>query len=376
MGSWRADDVEQMNAFLNAYKEASGVEILFQPINPPEYNANIRLQLESGTGPDLLYSRSYATGRELYDAGFVADLSDVEGLMQNYTANSRDPWTASDGSPFAVPFAAVSHSMYYNKDIFAANDLAVPTTWDEFLAVCEALKAAGVTPLANGVADEWDILECFFLGMLPNYVGGAEERVKYQNGEKPLNDEAFLAAYTDFAMIAPYLDEIFSAMTYNDSQVMFGSGRAAMFMDGSWTCGTYGDSGLEWSVFAIPARDAADTAVCFHLDMAIAANAASPNLEEAKKFLNWGASEDGANAAGKFMPAVFFPMIELPATIENPHAAEIYALNEGKVTDTRFIWPALTDLYVPMNIEIIKLLKGEVTPQEAADAVQAVFEGL
>lgn len=374
MGSWRADDVTQMNALLNVYKEETGVEILFQPINPPEYNANIRLQLENGSGPDLLYSRSYATGRELYDSGFVADLSDVEGLMQNFTDQSRDPWVASDGKPFAVPFGAVSHAMYYNKDIFAQNNLTVPTTWDEFLAVCEALKTAGITPLANGVADEWDILECFFLGMLPNYVGGAEERIKYQNGEKKLNDEAFVAAYSDFAMVAPYLDENFAAITYNDSQVMFGSGRAAMFMDGSWTCGTYGDTGFEWGVFAIPARNAEDTAVCFHLDVALAANAASPNLEEAKKFLDWVASENGANAAGKYMPAGIFPMIELPVTIDDAHAAEIYALNAGKATDTRFIWPAMTELYVPMNMELIKLLKGETTPQEAADAIQALYE--
>lgn len=374
MGSWRADDVEQMTEFLNVYKEKTGVEILFQPINPPEYNATIRLQLEGGTGPDLLYSRSYATGRELYESGYVVDVSGIEGLMENFVASSREPWLANDGNMFAIPFGAVSHVMYYNQDIFAANNLEVPTTWDEFIAVCEALKAAGITPLANGVADEWDILECFFLGMLPNYVGGAEERAKYQTGEKKLNDENFLAAYTDFAAVAPYLDPNFSAITYNDSQVMFGSGRAAMFMDGSWTCGTYGDPGFAWSVFAIPARDAANTAICFHPDVALTANAASANLEEAMAFLAWVCSVEGANVAAKYLPAGIFPMINAPVEIEDVHASEILALNEGKETDARFIWPTMVDLYSPMNMELIQLLKGEKTPQEVADAVQALIE--
>ncbi|HPB41938.1 MAG TPA: extracellular solute-binding protein, partial [Sphaerochaeta sp.] len=63
MGSWRADDVEQMNRVLAEYKKvAPDVTIRFQPTNPPDYNATLRLQLDSGTGPDLMYARSYAAG--------------------------------------------------------------------------------------------------------------------------------------------------------------------------------------------------------------------------------------------------------------------------------------------------------------------------
>ena len=66
MGSWRTDDVAQMNNLLNVYKEkTTNVNIAFQPTNPPDYNATLRLQLDSGTGPDLMYARSYAAGQEL-----------------------------------------------------------------------------------------------------------------------------------------------------------------------------------------------------------------------------------------------------------------------------------------------------------------------
>ncbi|MCL1964786.1 MAG: extracellular solute-binding protein [Firmicutes bacterium] len=376
MGSWRADDVAQMNDLLAVYKEKTGVEIIFQPINPPEYNATLRTQLDGGIGPDLMYARSYATGRDLYAAGYFIDCTDVPGLKDNFTASSLEPWQNEDGSMFAVPFAAVSHVVYYNMDLFAANGLEVPATWEEFIAVCEALKAAGITPLANGVKDEWDILECFFLGMLPNYVGGAAERAKYESGEKALNDEAFVAAYTDFASIAPYLDANFSTVDYNDSQMNFALGRAAMFMDGSWTCGTYGDVGFEWGVFALPAREGSDTRVTFHPDMAITANTATKYPEEAMAFLTWLCSVEGATEASKVLPAGFFPMINAVIEIEEPHANAILALNEGKETDARFIWPAMMDLYAPMNQELIKLLKGEVTPRQAADAVAAVWAEL
>ena len=110
MGSWRADDVEQMNRLLSIYKDKTGVEIQFQPTTPADYNATLRLQLDAGTGPDLMYARSYATGVELFDQGYFADCTDIPGLMENFTPTNLAPWQTADGKMFAVPFAAVSHA--------------------------------------------------------------------------------------------------------------------------------------------------------------------------------------------------------------------------------------------------------------------------
>lgn len=374
MGSWRADDVAQMNNLIAAYKAvAPEVNITFQPTNPPDYNATLRLQLDSDTGPDLMYARSYATGQELFNAGFFADCTDIPGLMDNFTASNLAPWQMPDGKMFAVPFAAVSHAVYYNKDIFAAQGLSVPATWDEFIEVCQTLKDNGITPLANGVADEWDILECFFLGMLPNYVGGADQRVLYEKGDKKLNDENFVNAYTDIAEVAPFLPDGFEAVTYNDSQVLFNTQAAAMFMDGSWTLGVYADADFDWGVFAIPARSAADTAVTFHPDMAITMNTKTAHPEEAKAFLAWLCTKEGATTASENLPVGFFPMINFEIQLEDVHANEFLALNLGKQTDARFVWPALMDLYSPMNQAVIGVLKGTMTPQQAADSVAALL---
>jgi raffinose/stachyose/melibiose transport system substrate-binding protein len=115
MGSWRADDVEQMNNLLAEYKKvAPNVTIEFMPTNPADYNATLRLQLDSGTGPDLMYARSYATGVELFETGYFADCSDIPGVKENFTPSNLAPWQAADGKIFAVPFAAVSHAVYYN----------------------------------------------------------------------------------------------------------------------------------------------------------------------------------------------------------------------------------------------------------------------
>ncbi|MCL2066422.1 MAG: extracellular solute-binding protein [Treponema sp.] len=371
MGSWRADDVAQMNNLLAEYgKIKPNVEIQFRPTNPPDYNATLRLQLEGGTGPDLMYARSYATGQELFNAGYFGDCTDILGVRQNFTASNAAPWQMPDGRLFAVPFAAVSHAVYYNKTIFQREGLSVPQTWEDFLALCQTLASRGLTPLANGVADEWDILETFFLGILPNYIGGAAERVKYETGEKRLNDADFTAAFQGMADIAGYLPRGYESVTYNDSQALFNTQQAVMFMDGSWTIGVYSDAPFEWGLFAAPAPRGKNTAVCFHPDMAITWNAGTRYPDECKDFLAWLATREGAATASAALPLGFFPMINAQIQLTNAQANECLSLNSGKETDARFVWPKFMDLYAPMNQAVIQVIRGQMTPRQAADAME------
>ena len=372
MGSWRADDVAKMNNLLAEYKKVKpNVEIAFRPTNPPDYNATLRLQLEGGTGPDLMYARSYATGQELFRSGYFGDCSDIPGVKQNFTPSNRAPWEMPDGKNFAVPFAAVSHAVYYNKTIFQKEGLSIPQTWEDFLALCGTLASKGYTPLANGVADEWDILEVYFLGMLPNFIGGTSERVKYETGEKKLNDAAFVAAFQAMADSAKYLPKGFSSVTYNDSQALFNTQQAVMFMDGSWTAGVYEDAAFQWGLFAMPAPRGSKTAICFHPDMAIAWNAKTKYPQECKDFLTWLATREGATTASAALPLGFFPMINFPIQLSDSHANEFLALNNGKETDARFVWPKFMDLYAPMDQAVIQVLKGELSPRQAAETMEA-----
>ena len=375
MGSWRTDDVEQMNRLLAEYKKvAPNVSIKFQPTNPPDYNATLRLQLDSKTGPDLMYARSYAAGQELFNAGYFADCSDITGLKENFSASNRAPWQMPDGTQFAVPFAAVSHAVYYNKDIFRKEGLTIPQTWEEFLTLNAKLKSRGYTPIANGLADEWDIFETFFLGLLPNFIGGAEQRVKYETGALKMNDAAFVRAYQAMADVAQYCPSGFEAVTYNDSQILFNSQKAVMFVDGSWTVGVYDDATFSWGIFALPAPKGNKTAITFHPDMAITMNKNTAHPREAEAFLAWLCTEEGATKASQNLPSGFFPMIKFAITLENPHANEFLALNAGKQTDARFVWPTLMDLYSPMDQAVIKVMKGDITAKQAADSIQKLME--
>ena len=375
MGSWRTDDVEQVSALLAKYEELTGVKIVFQPTVSTQYNATLRQQLDGGIGPDLFYSRTFSTGAELSENGFNVVCNDIPGVKENFSDSALGGFIDKDGNIFAVPFAAVSHFVYYNKAIFAENNIEVPATFEDFLAVCQQLKDAGIQPLSNGIADNWDILECVLCGMIPNYIT-AEERVAYEKGERKLNDETFVRVLTDFAKLVPFFPESFASMGNDMANVTFGLGRSAMLIDGSWSYGTLAgdDYDIDVGFFPIPAPAGNAAGYSLHPDCGFAGNAASAHLEEVKAFLAWVASVEGAKVAASVVPEGFMPLINADVVPEGSAVEEMIALGEGKNSDMRFVWSKMLDLYTPMVEELNAICRGEQTPEGAADAINALWE--
>ena len=377
MGSWRTDDVEQVGALLAKYEELTGVKIVFQPTTSTQYNATLRQQLDGGIGPDLFYSRTCEAGAELYENGFNVICNDIPGVMENFTDVARSGFTADDGNVFAVPFAAVSHFVYYNKAIFAENGIELPATYEEFLAVCEQLKAAGIQPLANGIAGNWDILECVLCGMVPNYIT-AEERLAYESGEKKLNDETWVRILSDFAKLVPYLPDAFASIDEENADVMFGLGQAAMVIDGSWSYGSLAgdDYDVEVGFFPVPAPEGFAPGYSLHPDCGFAGNAASAHPEEVKAFLAWVASPEGATIAAAVVPEGFMPLINADVVPEGSAVEEMIALGEGKNADMRFVWAKMLDMYTPFVDALNAICRGEQTPEGAADSLNAQWEAM
>ena len=375
MGSWRTDDMEQVTALLAKYEELTGVKIVFQPTQSTQYNATLRTQLDEKIGPDLFYSRSFSTGAELSENGFNVIVNDVPGVKENFTESALAAFTDANGNIFAVPFAAVSHFVYYNKAIFAENNIEIPATFEDFLAVCQQLKDAGIQPLSNGIAANWDILECVLCGMIPNYIT-AEERLAYESGEKKMNDETWVKIYSDFAKLVPFFPEAFASIDNDNANVMFGLGQSAMLIDGSWSYGTLAgdDYDIEVGFFPIPAPAGNAAGFSLHPDFGIAGNAASTHPEEVKAFLTWLASVEGATVTASVIPDGFLPMINADVAPEGSVIAEMNAAGEGKNADMRFVWSKMMALYTPMVEQLNAICRGEQTPEGAANEINTLWE--
>ncbi len=65
----------------------------------------------------------------------------------------KDLTRVYNGSSYMVPFNGVFQGLFYNKDVFEAAQVPVPTDWASLMSAVAALKEKGVTPFAAGFAD-------------------------------------------------------------------------------------------------------------------------------------------------------------------------------------------------------------------------------
>ncbi len=131
LGSWRPEDVLEMNVILSVFHNAyPDIVIEHDPTSAPDYNEALESQLQYGTAPDLFYLRSFSISRRLFEAGYVAPLNDLPGLEEHFSRQTLDAWGTSDGVFYGVPFIATAHGIYYNQDIFDALGLKTPRTWE------------------------------------------------------------------------------------------------------------------------------------------------------------------------------------------------------------------------------------------------------
>ncbi|MGD1714674.1 extracellular solute-binding protein [Dapis sp. BLCC M172] len=375
LSSWLTNhDVEQINQILAVFNSKyPHINVEFVPSE--EYDSILTSQLEKGVAPDLFYLRSFSFSRPLFEEGYLEPLQDLPRLKDNFTPENLDPWATDDGKSYGVPFMAVSHGIYYNVDLFEQLNLKVPTTWEELLYTAEVIKYFGYIPFANGSKDKWAIAEVVFMNLAPNFIGGREGRLKYSSGDRCFNDKHTVAAFQAVADIAPFLPEGQATLGYYESQQLFLQGKAAMWMGGSWDIPIFESEApnLTWSVFAVPPPAGKPAYITLHPDFAIGLNAASKHKQEAKIFLQWLTTPEAAEFFSNELPG-FFPMHKAVPEIRNQYANTFLKLSEGRGTDVRWAYPqlqdGLPDGYSLMQNGALKVINGEMTPQEAADALQ------
>lgn len=113
--------------------------------------------LDESPLPDLFTTDTDHAFSKLIRQNRVADVTEVwsQSGLQEQVPLSLQQVTERDGKQFYVPFGFGWAGFYYNKQIFADYGLNPPETWDEFLQICDTLKANGETPLSIGSGEAW-----------------------------------------------------------------------------------------------------------------------------------------------------------------------------------------------------------------------------
>ena len=376
--SWRNDDLKLWQTEIIPAFEAKhpGIKVNFTPSAPAEYNAVLNSKLDAGSAGDLITCRPFDASLALYDAGHLADLSDLDA-MSNFSDVAKSAWQTDDGSAtFCVPMASVIHGFIYNKEAFEEVGVEVPTTEDEFFAVLDAFKEDGsYIPMAMGTNDQWEAATMGYNNIGPNYWKGEEGRLALIAGEQKLTDPQWVAPYATLARWGEYLGAGYEAQTYPDSQNIFTLGRAAIYPAGSWEIsGFNAQADFEMGAFKPPVQNAGDTCyISDHTDIGIGMNAATDNPEAARTFLTWVASPEFAEIFGNALPG-FFPLSSTPVELTDPLAKEIVGWRGECESTIRSTYQILSRGTPNLENETwgasVAAIKGTATPEELGQELQ------
>lgn len=184
--------------------------------------------------------------------GYVQDLSGQE-FLKNVNESSLDMTKQDDGGYYALPYSRNYIGVYYNMDMFDVNGLTVPTTWEEFVNVCETLKAAGITPMGLHGKDPGRVghmFQCATVAWAPN---GIETIAKATAGEAKLEgDPEFTNEFNKMATLFTYANEDALALSDTACYENFVNGQYAMCITGSYARGTLLSSNPDMKLGVFP----------------------------------------------------------------------------------------------------------------------------
>ena len=379
--SWRNDDLAiWLDEIIPAFEAANtGIKLNFTPSAPAEYNAVLNSKLDAGSAGDIITCRPFDASLALYEAGHLADISDLGG-MANFSPVAKSGWSTDDASvQFCVPMASVIHGFIYNADAFEELGIEVPTTEAEFFAALDTIKEDGsYIPMAMGTNDQWEAATMGYNNIGPNYWKGEEGRLALLAGAQSLTVEGWVAPYRQLARRGAYLGDGYEAQTYPDSQNIFTLGRAAIYPTGSWEISGFNNLvDFEMGAFYPPVQNAGDTCyISDHTDIGIGMNAATANSEAAITFLNWVASSEFSTIFANALPG-FFPLSNASVDLEDPLAQEFISWRDACESSIRSTYQILSRGTPNLENDTwnasVAVIKGDESPEDAGARLQ---EGL
>ena len=180
-----------------------------------------------GIGGDMNYSY-------FVDSDILADVSDYEGLKKIKPAYvdilEGLEFVPTEGT-FGVPYVANAAGVLYNREMFKEHGWEIPETWDEFMTLCEDIKAAGIQPLYFGFKDTWTCLAPW--NALAVDLAPADVCKQVNRGETTFTEEYREISEKMLEMLAYGQDGPF-AYGYNDACTAFANGESAMYTIGSY----------------------------------------------------------------------------------------------------------------------------------------------
>lgn len=365
--TWRQEDkAAYTELFADFTKANPDVTVKFEAFAVESYATTLSTALAAGRGPDVIHTRAYGGLEQFAKAGYLLALDPKEvPELGNLPADALASETLrSDGKVYSLSFASQTLGIFINNDVFTKAGVQAPTTWDQLIAVSKTLKAAGITPIANGMATAW--MDEVFTSVLTNPFLGPDFVADILAGKANFSDARYVAALGKLLELRDYMPQGFMGIDYATGQQLFLSGRAGMFVGGSFEIANFRKQNpkINMSFIAPPAPAAgAPRYVSKFYDGGYAVNAKAANQKDAVRLVRWM----GTKQFGDKFAALLGNISPIKGvTLSDPMLAEVAKLNE---TSMPYITAVHFRYETPTGSELLqsgvqKMMAGSMTPAE------------
>jgi len=230
----------------------------FQGGNPPEFvNNSGTKSMDFGA---LVADGQLADLTELWDAPSVDDPS-------KKVRDTVLPGTVEAGSfnnkPYVLYYVSTAFGIWYSGKLFKDNGWTAAKNWDEFLALCEKIKAKGITPYAyagaNAAYYQWRVILTHAAKI------GGESVLKDIDNLKSgaWKNEAIVKAADAWGSLVGkgYMDKAHEGLKHTEVQLQQNQYKVAMYPSGDWLEGEQAKTtppDFEYQLAVIPSLSSSD----------------------------------------------------------------------------------------------------------------------
>lgn len=337
------------------------------------YLQAVKVAASSNTLPDIMYEGLGRTLANFYEAhGLVLDLTKYAQQDGWYRQFLPLAFKINDyqGRVYGIPTIVMGMGVFYRKDIFARYHIAVPQTFDQFVAALATLKAHGIIGVSMGGVGSWLTMRLTD-ALLEHYAGPAlNDKIQSRHASwdsKPVIESfTTLKEWTDKGYFTPG----FLSINPQDDEIPWMQGKAAMVFEGPWV-----DSQLisshqnlnKYGFFPFPEDQTPNRLSVFAQQIMIAARC--QHVPEALDFIQYMDSRANLTKYAAVLPGPFARIgVASPG---QPHTAQIKSL---LLHATSFYMPTDQNLPEALVQRFFQgqdsVVAGTMTPVQAASFIQ------
>lgn len=328
--------IDAIQAVIDAFNEANP-DIHVTMNQPPEAATVIQTRAQTNEMPDMFACVTNNMFELMFEDGLIMDLTG-QPFLENVQESTLELSTYN-GKNWRLPYSLSAYGLYVRTDIFEEQGLALPTTWDELMDVCEKLTAAGITPFA--LPDKTMVYQR--MERMMSFL--AEDDSEFRAiaaGEMTAEESSVLTNYAQASLqIASYMTKESLGAEYTESYQQLLAGEAAMTINGQWSLTTLKDYNPDIQVALIPLPNptGAESKVVVSIDTSFCISSSTEHPDECLRFLEYMAQTETAQA---YTDLEGSPNVIKGVVLNVPELTLINdAMNNGQVCiSLNAIWPS------------------------------------